>query len=364
MWRVSILDRYILKELLGPFIFGIAAFTSILAGSTVLFYLVGDAVKFGIPIVDVVQLFAYKIPSIVVFTLPMSMLLATILAFGRLSSDLEILALRASGIGFHRLVIPVVTMGLAVSLLTVWFNESVVPKSTRSFQEMMRQYSEKKDPTIKEKINFTEYDKEGRPVRIINVKEIDKGVMKTVSIAEYEQSQLTRVISAKSGRWVTSGGWEFYNGVMHNFSIQNPEQVTVVYFKKEYIDIPINPEEAKRPKDPEAMNSNELKSAILTQQRMGEDPIQNLMKYNMKFAVPFASLIFSILGAAVGVRPHRSSSALGLGISLMIIVLYYILLSAGMGLGIAHVLPPLLAAWLPNLLVGTAALILLRKVAF
>ena len=299
-----------------------------------------------------------------VFTLPMSMLLATILAFGRLSSDLEILALRAGGIGFYRLVLPVVAMGLAVSLLTIWFNESVVPRSSHSFQKMMRNYSEKKDPTIKQKINFTEYDGQGSPIRIINVKEVIQGIMKTVSIAEYDKGILVRVISAQSGRWVPSGGWEFYQGVMHNFSSQNPEQVTVVYFKKEYIDIPINPQETLDPKNPDEMNSLELKKAIETQNRMGEDAIQNIMKYNMKFAVPFASLIFSILGAAVGVRPHRSSSALGLGISLIIIVLYYILLSAGMGLGIAHVVPPLLAAWLPNLLVGTAALLLLRKVAF
>ncbi len=360
----TILDRYIFKELLGPFIFGIAAFTCILAGSSVLFYLVGDAIKYGIPLMQVIQLFIYKLPSVVVFTFPMSMLLATILAFGRLSSDLEILALRAGGVGFYRIVVSVFAMGFLVSGLTVLFNEAVVPQATYSGQLLMHQYTEKKDPTIKQHINLTEYDEKGLPRRIVNVREVMKGKLQGVTLAEYEHGYLIRVMSAASGAWVPTGGWNFYNGVMHHFSEQNPFQVTVIQFQKEYIDIPIDPQAQTHEKAPEEMNSQELKQRIAFQERTGEDPIQNLMKFHMKFSVPFASLIFAILGAAVGVRPHRSSSALGLGISLVIILIYYILLSVGMGLGIGHVIPPLIAAWFPNLIIGTAGLVLLRRVAF
>ncbi len=362
---IKILDRYIVKELLGPFVFGIAAFSCILAGSSVLFYLIGDAIKYGIPIAVVLQLFIYKLPGIVVFTFPMSMLLATILGFGRLSSDLEILALRAGGIGFYRLVVPVVCVGLSISVMTIWFNEQIVPQATHSGQQLMRYYTDKTDPKIKQQVNFTEYDSSGFPQRIINVHSIEGSFLKDVTVAEYEKGHLTRVIVSKSGKWIATGGWEFYNGVMHQFSTNDPLRVTAIEFKKEYIDIPINPKDANKPaKGVDEMTSEELKAKVQLQRKLGEDPSQNLMQYYMKFSVPFASLIFSILGAAVGLRPHRSSSAIGLGISLVIILVYYVLLSIGMGLGTAHVLPPVFAAWIPNLVVGTAALYLLKRVGF
>jgi lipopolysaccharide export system permease protein len=361
----TILDRYIIKELLGPFIFGIAAFSCILAGSSVLFYLIGDAIKYGIPVTVIIQLFIYKLPGIVVFTFPMSMLLATLLGFGRLSSDLEILALRAGGVGFYRLIIPVVCVGFSISVMTIWFNEQIVPQSTHSGQRLMRSYTAKNDPKLKQQVNFTEYDAKGFPQRIINVHSIDGNKLKDVTVAEYDSGHLSRVIVSKSGKWLASGGWEFYNGVMHQFSTNDPFRVTAISFKKEYIDIPIDPQEANKPaKGVDEMTSTELKAKIQLQRKLGEDPSQNLMQYYMKFSIPFACLIFSILGAAVGLRPHRSSSALGLGISLVIILVYYVLLSIGMGLGTAHVLPPIFAAWIPNLVVGTAALYLLKRVGF
>ena len=114
-----------------------------------------------------------------------------------------------------------------------------------------------------------------------------------------------------------------------------------------------------REKRIEEMNAFELHERIQMKRQTGQDSTDDAVKFHMKFAVPFASLIFSILGACIGVRPHRSSSAIGLGISLIIILLYYVLI--GFGIGGAHFLTPILAAWLPNILVGAAGFYLLQK---
>ncbi len=361
----TILDRYLVKELIGPFVFGVAAFSCILAGSSVLFYLIGDAIKYGIPIWAVVQLFVYKLPNIIVFAFPMSMLLATIIAFGRLSSDLEIMALRAGGVGFARLIVPVVCVGFFVSILTIWFNESVVPRSSHSAEILIKVFTEKNEPHIKQNINFTEYDKYKLPLRIINVQEVDRDLLKHITVAEYETGKLARVVTSETGKWLKDGGWEFYQGVMHCFSVDNPRKVLVIEFKKELIDIQVNPLDfTKRTKNVEEMTSKELLQSIHNQKKLGQDPIQDIMKFHMKFSIPFASLIFSLLGASVGLRPYRSSSALGLGISLVVILIYYVLLSIGMGLGMGHVLPPLVATWIPNCVVGLAALYLLKRIAY
>ena len=146
---IKLLDRYLLKELMGPFLFGIIAFSAILAGSTVLFYLVGDAVKYGISLVDFLLIFSYKLPGILVFTFPMSTLLASIIVFSRLSSDSELIALRASGIGFYRLIAPVALFGLTISVITIAFNDVVVPRATNSAELLMQSYTNRDQPQIK-----------------------------------------------------------------------------------------------------------------------------------------------------------------------------------------------------------------------
>ena len=114
---MKLLDYYIIREIIFPFIFGILAFTAIIAGSSLIFQLVSKAVKYGFGISSTIQLFIYKLPAIISLTLPMAILLATILVIGRLSADLEILALRSAGISMFRILIPILSIGLVVSLL-------------------------------------------------------------------------------------------------------------------------------------------------------------------------------------------------------------------------------------------------------
>jgi lipopolysaccharide export system permease protein len=360
-----ILDRYIIKELAGPFVFGLAAFTCILAGSTVLFYYIGEAVKYGIPILTILQVIIYKLPGVIAYAFPMSTLLAAILAFSRLSADLEIMALRAAGIGFNRLIIPVILLGVLISGVSLWFNESVVPRSAESAQNIMRSFKDDFKPKIKQNVNFTEYDPKTKdPVRTINVAAVEDDMLKNVTVAEFENGKLARIIRAKSGKWNNTGQWIFYDGIMHYFPTENKKRVTIIEFKKEFVDIKINPTDlTKRKKYLEEMTILDLKERIDFKTRTGDDPTEDKVYFHLRLSVPFACLIFSILGATVGLRPHRSSSAIGLGISLVVIIIYYILLSVSMGMGLAHAIPPSLAAWLPNIVIGSAAFYLLRRIA-
>lgn len=356
-----ILDRYIVTELLGPFLFGVLAFTAILAGSTVLYNLVNDAMRLGIPLSTVTLVFLLKLPYVLVLSCPMSTLLATIVGFGRLSADGEMLAFRSAGVGFLRLMAPVMVFGVVVSLVTIAMNEGIVPKSAHTAEKVFRRFTERQQTPIRQNVNFTEYDR-GMPVRMVNIGEVNRSLFKSITVAEYEQGSLVRLIRAKEGGWNTQTGWEFRDGVLHSFSQANPGEMTVIRFKSERIALPVNPNQMGNPsKKMEEMTSMELAQAIETQRRLGQDPITDIMNFHLKWSVPFSSLIFALLGASVGLRPHRSSSATGLGLSLVIIFVYYILLSLGTSLGVQRVMPPVVAAWLPNALVGVVALALLRR---
>ncbi|MBG91042.1 MAG: hypothetical protein CL521_04420 [Actinobacteria bacterium] len=359
---MKLVDRYIIKELISPFFFGIIAFSFIISGSTILFQLIGEAVKYNIPIVDLIRLFFLKLPYIIALSFPMSTLLSTILVFGRLGNDLELLAFRAGGVSVLRLVVPIIVVGFSVSCLTVLFNESIVPKTAQSAEYLFRSYRDKQNHTIKKNVNLTEFE-HNLPKRIINVREINQGIMRNITVAEFDSGQLARIIRAKRGEWLPEGGWIFFDGLMHHFSILDPKKITLLKFKKEQINITLSPLDlTKRPKKIEEMTRQDLKDKIDLQKKLGEDPIKDIMDYHLKLSVAFASLIYSILGASVGLRPHRSSSAIGLGLSLMIILVYIVLLGIGTGLGLSHILPPIIAAWFPNIIVGIAGVTLLTFV--
>ena len=134
---MRILDRYILKELAGPFIFGIASFSSISIASSVLFRIAQYLTKYGASVTSLTKLFVYSLPEIINFTFPMSMLLASLLAFGRLSASSEITAMKSGGISFWRLSLPVFVVAFCVSIFSVVFAEKVVPASKLAYSRVL-----------------------------------------------------------------------------------------------------------------------------------------------------------------------------------------------------------------------------------
>jgi lipopolysaccharide export system permease protein len=134
---MRILDKYILKELLGPFVFGICAFSSILVGTGTLFRIAQYITKYGASLTSVAKLFVYSLPAIIVVTFPMSMLLAALLAFSRLSSTSEITAMKSGGISFYRLAAPVVVAAFLVSLFAIGFNEFLVPAANSAYSRII-----------------------------------------------------------------------------------------------------------------------------------------------------------------------------------------------------------------------------------
>ena len=137
--RLRILDKYVLKELLYPFLFGIGAFSSIIIASTMLYRITQYITKYGASLEAVGRLFVWQLPEIVNYTFPMSMLLAALMAFGKLSGSSEIVAMKASGISYHRIVAPVLVVGFLVSM----FSAITV---TRNFMHLLFDAGSFRDP--------------------------------------------------------------------------------------------------------------------------------------------------------------------------------------------------------------------------
>ena len=130
---MRILDRYILKELLGPFFFGICVFASILVGTGPLFRIAQYISQYGASLWTCVKLLTFSLPGIIALTFPMAMLLASLMSFGRLSSSSEIVAMKCGGLSFYRLAAPVFLVAFGVSMASIRFLMSYVKKHDFKF---------------------------------------------------------------------------------------------------------------------------------------------------------------------------------------------------------------------------------------
>jgi lipopolysaccharide export system permease protein len=360
---MKILDKYISRELLYPFLFGVLAFSAIIAGTTLIPFLVGDAIRYGLSFSKAIQLLVMRLPEIVAYTFPMSMLLAALLSFSRLSGDSEITAFRAGGISLYRLIIPTLIIGILVSVITLIFNELVVPNANTTAKNIIFEAHHKGTPSVKENVNLPEYEG-GYLKRLIYARSLEGKIMKEVTVSEYTQGRFARIIFADQAEWQKEGGWLFRKGIIHQFS-GDKKSMFLINFNEELINIEISPANLSgREKDPQEMNLAELANYIQFKRRTGNDVTELSVRFNQKIAIPFASFIFVLLGAPLGIQPQRASSAIGLGLSLIIIFLYYILLSLGMWWGMVGAVTPFMAAWLPNWIVGAVgAYLVIKKVS-
>ena len=359
------LDWYILKELAGPFFFGVAAFASIMVGSNLLLQLANYLIEMNMPLHMASKIFFLELPGIIVLTFPMSTLLATLLAFGRLSGNSETIALKASGVSFFRLMAPIVVVGVIVSLVTIYVNERIVPLTTFETRRIVYEFTNKKKlPSTQKYLSVTPIDKKsGLPDYILYAEGFngESHVLNGVYFQDFSGERLVSIVEAKEARWV-GHRWIFYDGKSYYFPAEDQPVLIGKFDKFEMKSLNRTPQQiAMTSKTTEEMTYHQLREVIRVYQKEGRDINKILVKYYQRFTIPLSCLIFALIGAPLGLQPNRSGSSIGLGLSVIVIFIYYILLTVGGALGQAGIIPAVLGAWLPNVLFGAAGTILIYR---
>lgn len=359
---MRILDKYIVKELLGPFLFGICAFSSVFIGTSTLLRIAQYVTKYGADLSAVIRLFVYSLPSIIVLTFPMSMLLASLLAFGRLSGSNEITAMRSGGISFSRLAAPVFMVAFAVSVFSVFFSENVVPQSNAAYNDIVRNEIEHNTaPKSQEHIIIKDV-RGGQLQRLTYAKKYEEAnsTMSAVSMQEFDRDHLVRVQSAERAVW-QDGHWTMYNGVVHDLDVVGNVSRTMV-FDRQIMPVEKNPSAISREqKKPEEMTIRELKQHIQVLKNEYVKSSTQEVELHQRLAIPMASFVFALIGTPLGLQPNRSSSSIGLGLSVVIIFAYYTIMTVTTALGQGGAIPAPLAAWIPNIIGIAAGVWLVRK---
>lgn len=367
---LKIIDRYILKEIINPFLFGIAAFTSIFVGTDLLFRVARMITDWGVSFGDAVRVFILSLPEIIVLTFPMSMLLATLLAFGRLSGDSEVIAFKAGGWSFVRMVIPVLIVALLLSFLTVAINETIVPRAQQRVEAMVWEFRHgEKLPKTQKHIYLSPLDrKTGKVDFLFYAYQFDgeKLIMDDVTYQDFEDGHLTRVIRAEEAVW-RDGGWEFRNGSIYDLLKEG--EVSTMQFERYFdryqvLGLRRTPREiSSSQKDPKKMSYSELKNLIALKREEGRGVDDLLVILHQRFSIPFACFIFALIGAPAGMKSNRTGSSIGLGLSIVIIFIYYLFLTFGSALGQDGIIPPVLGAWIQNIVFGLVGTCMLLKAA-
>ncbi len=360
---MKILPRYIAREMVMPLLFGVAAFTSLFISSDLL-NLANLVVETGAPLQAALKVFILKMPQVIVWTLPMSVLLATLLSLSKLSANSEIVAMKAGGMGFLRMVRPVLIVAVLVSLLAFLTQEEVVPAAnTRAEKVMVEELYGSSLPTVTNHVVVKKQDG-ANLLWLLYAREFDSGTqtLTDVTIVTMEANRPRQATYATRVVW-DDNTWFMENGVTH---VLGDDTAYTMTFNsgRQPISLDQTPAQlAAGQKDPEQMSLAELRSHIAVLRAQGALVRDLEVKMHLKYSIPFAALIFALVGAPLGVQPHRSATSIGFGLSIILIFVYYTLMTLGSALGQGGYLPPWLAAWGQNIVLGSAGCLLIVRQA-
>jgi len=394
---ISVIDRYVLRELLAPFC---------LSGTLLTFFLLIDriynltdlVITKGVPFHLVMQLLVFTMPSFLALTLPMALLVAVLLAGGRLAGDLEVVAFQASGVGPLRLFSPVLAVGLMVTLLSGALTIVLGPPANREFQaQLFKILQARATSGLKERVfnadfgDIVIYPEEISPSQV---------ALRGLLVSDERDPRLTRIITAREGRLLPdevnrritlrlldggvneadvlpagpaadeapvpepSGRLRANDTVGGGAAAAGRYRYTAFGLYDMSLPLDTRLRGAARFEKPEKdFSLAQLEEKI---EAFAREPVRRIpfeLEWHKRFAFPLAALVFALVAFPLAVRSHRGGRSIALVGSLVILTMYYLLVTTLEGAALRGRVPPWVAMWTPNALFGTVGAVLMVMVA-
>ncbi|MBF2058151.1 MAG: LptF/LptG family permease [Cyanobacterium sp. T60_A2020_053] len=359
---ISVMDRYILIELLIPFLFGIGLFTALGLSIGTLFDLIRRVTESGLLFSIAVKIFLLRMPEFIVLAFPMAILLATLMAYSRLSSDSEIIALRSVGVNLYRLINPALILSLIVTAMTFVINDVIAPSAHREANLTLQQALGEVRPNFKERnILYPEYaDIENEQgefnyglARLFYAEEFNGEDMRYLTILDFSRQGFKQVLTAEKAKWnIEQNIWDFFNGTIYMIATDGSSR-NVVRFEHQQLALPSAPLDfAQRPLSYQEMSISQAREYQRIARLEGNNGEVRKLEINIqkKIALPFVCIIFAVMGASLGIRPQNAGKAKSFGICIGLILTYYILSFISELMAMGSILTPVAGAWLPNLI--------------
>jgi lipopolysaccharide export system permease protein len=360
----STIDRYVAREVIAPFAVGVGLLTFALVTGRLL-KLTEMVVNHGVTVGEVMRLIAYIMPAFLELTFPMAVLLGVLMGFGRMSGDQEMTAARACGISLYRLAIPVMGVAILVYALSSYFAFSLRPWSNTKLREKLYELSQTRTSAgLKEKIFNSNFP--GLIVYIDGTSNTDSS-FKGVMISDARDPHQQNTIIAKRGVLMPDPAGKtitlrLYDGSI--FGVESTTDATHVTSFKIY-DLSVNPEESLgiTDQDPGEMSYAELRTEIARSRAAHKPNHDAETELAGKFTVPFATLLFALLGVSLGLKPARGGHSERFGVSVALFFLYYSLMRVGETLAQRGKLNAWIAMSIPDLVFTVLAIWLFYRAA-
>ena len=367
---MTILNRYVFRELLGPFVLGLVVFS---------FVIIPRLPVSGRPLELLVQknvtpqeillILLYILPTILTFSLPMAALLAILISFGRLSADNEVTAMRSSGVSIRRLVPPVVVFACFIFLAALFNTNYWQPHSNQQLRAMRSEIALKSISTAIQPGVF----EEGFSNLVLYIRDAtpDKSTWKGVFLADISKKDQPKITIAQTGKLFNDTQerklqLHLSNGATHSVSPQglydlatfNETDIPVASLNGSMQDLQTQTRKLAE------MDSWEL----LARWRLGSNGThdeaqkehrEQLVELSKRVAVPLGVIIFSLLAVPLGVISRKGGKSYGFVVSLGIFLVYFLLLSLGEGFAKSGRLSPILGPWVGNVVFLILAIYLL-----
>ena len=356
---MRIIRNYILKECIIPFAISLGVLTFVfLLGY--LPQLADKVINKGIGLGTVVLVFIYNIPVLLGYTLPIAALAAVILTFGRLSSENEILAMRASGISLKRLLLPLLALGAMFSFFLMLLNDRIIPKAYQAQRTLLHETGAQNPAAALEAGTFID-DFEGH---VLFIYRIERNHLYNIRIYQPQpDGKPTRTIIAQEGEFTAVPGkpqvmLKLINGTSDEPDFHNPNNFFKLNFRQSFMTLDMSRKSGKVDKKPKSMTLHELTEGIEDYQKINIDPSPLIAEYHRKITWSFAPLIFILLGFPVAVITHRRQKTANLLLAVMFAAPYYLISVGCQALASQGVGHPALLMWLPNVIGGIIVVIL------
>ena len=380
---MRIIDRYVIGELVSPFCFGGALFTLFLVLDRI-YHLADLVVAKGVPLARVLQLLVLVLPSFLTHSLPMALLVAILLAGGRLAGDLEIIAFKAAGVSPLRLFRPVFVAALGITLVTAVLTLLANPLANEEFKRQLFHILQSHAVSGLQARVFN--DTFGDV--IIYVEEISPSQVKlrNVLVSDERDPKLSRIITAREARILTDEPnrritLRLLDGAVNEADVLPSDPATPppgakaargggaasaaryrytnfsLYDLSLSLSSPLRNARIDKPEKDMPLDALVARVAELGADPHGRAPYE--VELHKRFALPAASLVFALVAFPMAVRSHRSGRSVALGGSLLILVCYYLIMTSLEGVALRLAMPAWAAIWTPNavfLVVGVALL--------
>lgn len=392
-------DRYLLKELIPPFFIGLLVYSFVLLMNQI-FLLSELFIAKGVSLSVVVQIFLYLIPSILAFAVPMSVLMGILAGLSRLSSDSEIVAFRTLGIRNTRILRPVLIFAVGGWLVTSFLTLYLAPRANyRWVQTLTRSVLAK----VQLKINPREFN-ESIPQTVIFIQDITpENRWENIFVYLAHSPGEQRAFLARTGRLnffaeAKRATLELFDGAIHTVPLSNPERYSITFFDRVEEEISVeslfaqfSSEKRVREKDIRELTNGikriedsrlqleaERKKLAAERNRARDADIRlkaidhglrqneregrsHWVEIHKKFALPFVCLIFVLMGIPLGISTRKGGRTSGFTVSLGIILIYYILITAGEKSAMEGRISPFLGMWGANILFLLAGIYLFAR---